>query len=362
MIMPIRRTARKDRSVMVEPQAKRMFVMRAFPPKGQANVPANTPTPDETSNRDRIASEDRMLRLYYQDIGAVPRLRLEEERELAREIQQGSVPHGKMANLGDGLDEPTGPRAAVRARGQQAREVMVTANLRLVVSIAKQFAQHGVPLPDLIQEGNLGLMRAVEKFDPSRGYKLSTYASWWIRAYIARALFEQGRTVRVPAYLTEVAGRVKRAYQRLQSAHERSPTPAEVAEAVGISVEKVRLILELNQQVVSIEDLGRNYPDVAPPLRLAQPSTHPLLASPIEATLKQDLHARLQHLLDVLTPRERRIIRLRFGLDEGGEHTLEEIGKQFDLSRERIRQIEQGAMEKLRGSTRRLVLEGLSTN
>jgi RNA polymerase primary sigma factor len=367
MSMPTRRTARdarENRSLVVKPQAKRMFVMRAFTPKGHANVPADSPIPaeTETSNRDKVAWEDRLLRLYYQDIGAVPRLRQEEERDLAREIQQLSVPQRQVEDLGDSLGEPEGALAAARLQSQQAREVMITANLRLVVSIAKQFAQHGVPLPDLIQEGNLGLMRAVEKFDPGRGYKLSTYASWWIRAYIARALFEQGRTVRVPAYLTEVTGRVKRAYQTLQNTHERNPSPDEVAEAVGISAEKVRLILELNHQVVSIEDLGRNFPDVTPPLRQAQPSTYPLLASPIEATLKQDLHARLQHLLDVLTPRERRIIMLRFGLGGEGEHTLEEIGKKFELSRERIRQIEHVAMEKLRASSRRLCLQGLLNN
>jgi RNA polymerase primary sigma factor len=362
MIMPIRRTARNDHSLVVEPQAKRMFVMRAFTPKGHTHVPVNTAAPVEGSKGDGASWEDRVLRLYYQDIGAVPRLRVEEERELAQQIQQGITSQRRVDGPGDGPAEPDDPPRAAQGQSHRAREVMVTANLRLVVSIAKQFAQHGVPFLDLIQEGNLGLMRAAEKFDPSRGYKFSTYASWWIRAYIARAIFEQGRTVRVPAYLTEVTGRVKRAYQRLQSVHERPPTSAEVAEVVGISAEKVRLILELNQQVVSIEDLGRNYPEVTAPFHVAQPSIHPLLASPVAATLKRDLDARLQHLLEVLTPRERRIIALRFGLGGEGEHTLEEIGKQFDLSRERIRQIEQVAMEKLRGSSRRLCLQGLLPN
>jgi RNA polymerase primary sigma factor len=336
--------------------------MRAFSPKGAAHVRPDPAIPAEISGRDSMSWEDRVLRLYYQDIAAVPRLHVDEERALAQEIQQSVPSETAMAQLEEELDDATEPSHARRPRSQQARELMITANLRLVVSIAKQFAQHGVPLLDLVQEGNLGLMRAVEKFDPSRGYKFSTYASWWIRAYIARAIFEQGRTVRIPAYLTEIAGRVRRAYQQLQSAHERTPTPAEVALAVGIAVEKVRLILELNQQVVSIEDLGRNYPEGMPPLPLAQPLGYPPLASPVEATLQQDLSARLQQLLEVLTPRERRIIMLRFGLGGEGEHTLEQIGKQFDLSRERIRQIEQVAMEKLRGSSRRLRLEGLLTN
>jgi RNA polymerase primary sigma factor len=360
--MPLRRTIPKNRSLTVEPQARRMFVMRAFTPKEPSNVLADPAVPTEVSSRDGDAWEDRVLRCYYQDIGAVPRLCLEEERRLAQEIQQWLASPTNIDDLPAELDEASASLRTSQQRGQQAREVMITANLRLVVSIAKQFARHGLPLLDLIQEGNLGLMRAVEKFDPGRGYKFSTYASWWIRAYIARALFEQGRTVRVPAYLTEVSGRVKRAYQHLQSAHERPPTPAEVAEAVGLSAEKVRLILELNQPNVSLEDLGRNSPDVASPLRPGLFSMSPLRSSPVEATLQQDLNGHLQQLLEVLTPRERRIIMLRFGLGGEREHTLEEIGKHFELSRERIRQIEQVSMEKLRGSNRRLRLEGLFNN
>jgi RNA polymerase primary sigma factor len=360
--MPIRRITPKNRALAVEPQAKRMFVMRAFVPKGHPDMLSETAGPAEGMGRDGMSWEDRILHLYYQDIGAVPRLRTDEERELAQEIQHCMPEQSAIDQPGNGPEERTELPSAASLRRQRAREIMITANLRLVVSIAKQFTHHGVPLLDLVQEGNLGLMRAVEKFDPSRGYKFSTYASWWIRAYIARAIFEQGRTVRVPAYLTEIAGRVRRAYQQLQAAHERTPTPAEVAAAVGLAVEKVRLILELNQQVVSIEDLGRNYPEGAPPLPVARPSGYPLLASPVEATLQQDLSSRLQQLLEVLTPRERRIIMLRFGLGGEGEHTLEQIGKQFDLSRERIRQIEQVAMEKLRGNSRRLRLEGFLTN
>jgi RNA polymerase primary sigma factor len=350
----------------MEAQAKRLFVMRAFTPKSRGEGLYEAEAPSGAEARELSLWEDRLLRLYYQEIGAVPRLGLEEEKELAFDIQARPPAQQRRGRLDGAPEAPASADAAMSreggSRSKRARELMITANLRLVVSIAKQFANHGVPLLDLIQEGNLGLMRAVEKFDPARGYKFSTYASWWIRAYIARALFEQGRTVRVPTYLTEITGRVRRAYQHLQSTYERAPTPAEVAEAVGLSVDKVRVVLELNQQVVSLEDLGRNYPDATPPLRVVLHSTIPPSASPVEATSKQDLTERLQQLLSVLTPRERRIIMLRFGLGGEAEHTLEEIGKQFDLSRERIRQIERVAMQKLRGVSRRLRLEGLWTN
>jgi RNA polymerase primary sigma factor len=336
--------------------------MRAFPHHGRNDAPAAPSPVPEPDRHPATVRDDRLLRLYYADIGAISRLGLEEEKDLAVDIQQLSLAPSPASRRKTAEGHDTQRDGADRRRGERARETMISANLRLVVSIAKQFAHHGVPLLDLIQEGNLGLMRAVEKFDPTRGYKLSTYASWWIRAYIARAMFEQGRTIRVPAYLTEVTGRVKRAFQRLQSTHERVPTPAEVAEVVGLAVEKVQLILELSQQVVSLDDLSYKYPDVAPPLRIAHPASHATLASPVEATLKQDLAARLEQLLNGLTPRERQVIMLRFGLGGEGEHTLEEIGKRFDLSRERIRQIEHGAMEKLRGVSRRLRFDSLLTN
>jgi RNA polymerase primary sigma factor len=360
--MPTRRTASKKRSLAVQPQAKRLFVMRAFPPYGRGDGPATTPQVPEPDGHAAAGRDDHLLHLYYADIGAISRLGVEEEKAVAVDIQQLFLAAVPATRQKDTTRDETAVDEAARLRGGRARETMINANLRLVVSIAKQFAHHGVALLDLIQEGNMGLMRAVEKFDPTRGYKFSTYASWWIRAYIARAIFAQGRTIRVPAYLTEVTGRVKRAFQQLQSAHERVPTPAEVAEAVGLAVEKVRLILEVSQQVVSLDDLSHNYPDAAPPLRVALQASYAAAVSPVEATLQQDLADRLQQLLNGLTPRERRVIMLRFGLGGEGEHTLEEIGKRFALSRERIRQIEQAAMAKLRGVSRRLHFEGFLTN
>jgi RNA polymerase nonessential primary-like sigma factor len=338
-----------------------MFVMRAYPPHKRSDVHAKTDPPPEPAGHERVGWEERLLRLYYHDIGAVPRLRLDEEQALAADVRQLLLGSRSGATREDEA-ATTDSGEADRRRGERARDTMINANLRLVVSIAKQFTNHGVPLLDLIQEGNLGLMRAVQKFDPMRGYKFSTYASWWIRAYIARALFEQGRTVRVPAYLTEIAGRVRRAYQQLQSSLERTPTPAEVAAALGLAVDKVRIILELHQQVVSLEDLGHHYPDATPLLSFTLQGASPAFASPIDATLKQDVATHLHQLLNMLTPRERRVITLRFGLDGEGEQTLEQIGKQFDLSRERIRQIERGAMEKLRSVGVRLRLGGSLIN
>ena len=289
------------------------------------------------------------MRTYYQDIGTIPRLRPEEERELACDLQQPLLLEKRSRGIAEGGDENSPPTRSAPIASAHARELMITANLRLVVSIAKQFANYGMPLLDLIQEGNLGLMRAVEKFDPTKGHQFSTYANWWIRAAIFRAIFNQGFPIRVPAYLTEITGRVRRAYEHLQRAHERAPTPAEVASAIGLPTTRVQRVLDMNPQAVSLDGLGRHDPDAALPAAFARHPRAPALFSPVETALRQDLSERLQQLFTRLTPRERQVITLRFGLDGEGEHSCQEIGQQLQLSRERIRQIAQTAIEKLRG-------------
>ena len=272
-------------------------------------------------------SIDDPVRLYLKEIGKVPLLTNEKEKELAERMLQGD---------------------------EAAKTDLVEANLRLVVSIAKRYVGRGMFFLDLIQEGNLGLMKAVDKFDYTKGYKFSTYATWWIRQAITRAIADQARTIRIPVHMVETIHKVSRYSRQMLQELGREATAEEIGEKMGMSAEKVREIMKIAQDPVSLETpigeeedshLGDFIPDDETP-------------SPAEATSTNILREELERQLHTLTPREEHVIKLRFGLYDGRTRTLEEVGKEFDITRERIRQIEAKALRKLRHPSRARHLKG----
>ncbi|HIX16234.1 MAG TPA: RNA polymerase sigma factor RpoD [Candidatus Hungatella pullicola] len=267
-----------------------------------------------------VGTED-PVRMYLKEIGKVPLLNSEDEIELAKKIE-----------LGD----------------EEAKQKLTEANLRLVVSIAKRYVGRGMQFLDLIQEGNLGLIKAVEKFDYRKGYKFSTYATWWIRQAITRAIADQARTIRIPVHMVETINRLVRVSRQLLQELGREPLPEEIAKRVDMPVDRVREIMKVSQEPVSLETPIGEEEDS----HLGDFIQDDQVAVPADAATFAMLHEQLMEVLDTLTEREQKVLRLRFGLDDGRPRTLEEVGREFKVTRERIRQIEAKALRKLRHPSR----------
>jgi RNA polymerase primary sigma factor len=286
---------------------------------------------------------DDIIDLYLKEMAYVPLLSREEEIALAKKLCEGR--DAERALEQDELSPADRARLEdVVGEGQEAREHLIEANTRLVVSIAKRYMNRGVPFLDLIQEGNIGLMKAIDKFDHTRGYRLSTYATWWIRQTVTRALADQGRTIRVPVHMGDQIRRLYKTAQRLESETNRKPTPKEIASEMGIDPQRVRWMLDVSRYSTSLQRLVGE--DKSTELgALIEDKRSP---SPPEYANQTLMRERINQVLGTLTPREARILRLRFGLHDGETHTLEEIGEKFGLTRERIRQLEGQALRRLR--------------
>lgn len=307
---------------------------------------------------DGVSIED-PVRMYLKEIGKVPLLTAEEEIELAKCMEDGAVASEKIEILTGRMTDASEEEKAelqdeikiqqkIADKGADAKKRLAEANLRLVVSIAKRYVGRGMLFLDLIQEGNLGLIKAVEKFDYRKGYKFSTYATWWIRQAITRAIADQARTIRIPVHMVETINKLIRVSRQLLQELGREPTPEEIAEEMNMPVERVREILKISQEPVSLETpIGEEEDSHLGDF--IQDDNVPVPADAAAFTL---LKEQLVEVLGTLTEREQKVLRLRFGLDDGRARTLEEVGKEFNVTRERIRQIEAKALRKLRHPSR----------
>jgi RNA polymerase primary sigma factor len=297
---------------------------------------------DQELDREGVSVDD-PVRMYLRDIGRVRLLTAAEEIVLAQKLERGEQ---AAANLCTSEHTPHERRDFHQhiLEGETAREHLIKANLRLVVSVAKKYLGHGLSFLDLIQEGNIGLMRATQKFDYRKGFKFSTYATWWIRQAITRAIADQSRTIRLPVHIGDTLNRIKRTANQLQQSNEREPTHDEIAELLGIPVEKVRRALDASRQTVSLESPVGTESDAV----LGDFIQDDHSASPLENATQQMLREQLETALQKLPERERKIIQLRYGLTDGRYRTLEEVGREFGITRERTRQIEAKALRRLR--------------
>ena len=307
---------------------------------------------------DGVSVED-PVRMYLKEIGKVPLLSAEEEIELAQKMEAGAVATEKIAILEErmeGADEAEIEELKAEIKslqrdidfGSDAKKRLAEANLRLVVSIAKRYVGRGMLFLDLIQEGNLGLIKAVEKFDYRKGYKFSTYATWWIRQAITRAIADQARTIRIPVHMVETINKLIRVSRQLLQELGREPSPEEIAEEMNMPVDRVREILKISQEPVSLETPIGEEEDS----HLGDFIKDDNVPVPADAAAFTLLKEQLEEVLGTLTEREQKVLTLRFGLEDGRARTLEEVGKEFNVTRERIRQIEAKALRKLRHPSR----------
>jgi len=315
--------------------------------KGEAKEGEESAEEEEGEEKDALdlsgISSDDSIGLYLKEMARVPLLTTQEEVKLAKLLERGLAAQHRLSRNGYDPEERRELERAID-EGQAAREHLIKANTRLVVSIAKKYMGRGVPFLDLIQEGNLGLMKAVEKFDYTRGYRFSTYATWWIRQTITRAIADQGRTIRVPVHMSDRIRRLYKTARRLEQEWGRKPTPEEIAQELELDPRKVRWMLRVSWRPLSLErpvgeeedsELGSFIEDDSTP-------------TPTQTAYEHLLKEKMEEVLATLTPREARILRLRFGMQDGRSYTLEEVGQKFGLTRERIRQIEGKALRRLR--------------
>ncbi|OIJ66261.1 RNA polymerase sigma factor [Streptomyces mangrovisoli] len=312
-------------------------------PPAEALETAEEPEP-APSRPDTGAPSSDLFRQYLREIGRIPLLTAAEEVELARRVEAGLFAEEKLGSTPDLDSELALDLDRLVVQGRMAKRRLIEANLRLVVSVAKRYVGRGLTMLDLVQEGNLGLIRAVEKFDYARGYKFSTYATWWIRQAMSRALADQARTIRVPVHVVELINRVVRVQRRMLQERGYEPTPEEVAAHLELAPERVGEVLRLAQEPVSLHAPVGEEDDVA----LGDLIEDGDAASPVESAAFLLLREHLEAVLSTLGERERKVVQLRYGLADGRPRTLEEIGRIFGVTRERIRQIESKTLNKLR--------------
>jgi RNA polymerase sigma factor (sigma-70 family) len=309
------------------------------------------PTPEATvvaADLDEAATSADLVRVYLNEIGKVALLTAADEVELAKRIEAGLYAHHLLTSSNNFA---TGRKRDLRALvidGERAKDHLLRANLRLVVSLAKRYTGHGMPFLDLIQEGNLGLIRAVEKFDYTKGFKFSTYATWWIRQAISRAMADQSRTIRLPVHLVEQVNKLQRIRREMNQQLGREASHAELADELDIAEDRVRELIDLSRDLVSLDQTVGADDDASLGDFIADDSA-PAAEAAVEAGL---MRRQLQSVLGTLEAREAAVVRMRYGLDDGQPRTLDEIGRAFKLSRERIRQIERETMAKLRHPSR----------